>query len=140
MTTAGWVQYWSLFCPDVREQNYHLDVLIEYADGTLKCYEFPRMEKLDYYTRFQREKLRKLFYDNIAWSNYAQFRPSVSRQLARANSDPTNPPVRITMIKNFVTTPPPVPGKWVYRDELPFHIVKEILFSYKVQPSDVQSN
>jgi hypothetical protein len=140
MLTTGWTQYWSLFCPDVRDQNYHLDMIIEYSDGTLKCYELPRMEKLDLYTKFQREKMRKLFYDNLAWPNYAQFRPSVARHLARANSDPSNQPVRITFIKNMVMTPPPEPKKWVYRDQLPFHVHKEILSSYRVQPSDLQSN
>ncbi len=137
MLTTGWVQYWSLFCPEVRDCNYHLTALIEFADGTVKCYEFPRMEKMDLWTKFQREKMRKLFGDNIAWPNFAQFRPSVCRYLARANNDTTNPPIKVTMIRNIVNTPPPDPKRWVYRDNLPQHINKEILFSYKVNANDL---
>lgn len=138
MFTTGWTQYWGLFCPEVRSSNYHLNALVEYSDGTIKCYEFPRMEKLDLITKFKREKLRKLFGDNIAWPNHAQFRPSISRYLARANDDPNNPPERVTMFWNKIDTPPPDPAHWCYRDELPPHTHKDILFSYKVNPSDLK--
>ncbi|CAN5308939.1 hypothetical protein BH11CYA1_BH11CYA1_46980 [soil metagenome] len=138
MLTTGWTQWWALFCPEVRDLNYHLAALIEYSDGTIKCYEFPRMEKMDLLTKFKREKLRKLFGDNISWPPYAQFRPSVSRYLARANNDPANPPERVTMFLNSTNTPPPDPEHWCYRDELPFHTRKQVLFSYEVNPNDLK--
>lgn len=138
MFLTGWTQYWSLFCPDVRNVNYHLSALVEFTDGTIKCYEFPRMEKMDLVTKFRKEKLRKLFGDNISWPNYAQFRPSISRYLARANNDPTNPPLRVTMFLNSADTPPPDEGQFCYRDELPPHTRKAILSSYKVNPDDLK--
>jgi hypothetical protein len=55
MNLAGWTQYWSLFCPEVRDPNYHLNALVEFSDGTVKCYEFPRHEKMDLITKFRRE-------------------------------------------------------------------------------------
>lgn len=138
MFTAGWTQWWTLFCPEVRNVNYHLCALIEFSDGTIKCYEFPRMEKLDLITKFRREKLRKLFGDNISWASFGQFRPSVARYLARANSDPGNPVVRVTMLLNSADTPPPDYKHWCYRDELPAHTRKAILFNYKVNPNDLK--
>ena len=138
MNLAGWTQYWSLFCPEVRDLNYHLNALVEFSDGTIKCYEFPRHEKMDLITKFRREKLRKLFGDNISWQNYEQFRPSVCRFLARANNDPTNPPERVTMFLNITNTPPPDKESFCYRDELPPHTRKIILSSYKVNPTDLQ--
>jgi len=138
MFLTGWTQYWSLFCPEVRNVNYHLSALVEFSDGTIKCYEFPRMEKMDLVTKFRKEKLRKLFGDNVSWPNYAQFRPSIARYLARANNDPTNPPVRVTMFLNSADTPPPDQEHFCYRDELPPHTRKAILSSYRVNPDDLK--
>lgn len=138
MFLTGWTQYWSLFCPEVRDINYDLSALVEFSDGTIKYYEFPRMQKLDLLTKFKREKLRKLFGDNISWPNYAQFRPSICRYLARANNDPNNPPERVTMLWNSINTPPPDKATFCYRDELPPHTNKAILFSYKVNPDDLK--
>lgn len=93
---------------------------------------------MDLLTRFGREKLRKLFGDNIPWPGYEQFRPSIARYLARANADPTNPPKRITFVFNSCTTPAPQPKTFCYRDQLPEHTNKGIFFIYDVQPQDLE--
>jgi hypothetical protein len=138
LASTGWLQYWSLFCPEVRTIIYHTNALIEFQDGTIKCYEFPRHQKMDLLTRFGREKLRKLFGDNIPWPGYEQFRPAIARYLARANNDPTNPPKRISMVFNVVNTPPAAQKTFCYRDQLPEHTNQSIYFVYNVSPQDLK--
>src|ERR1700677_1715516 len=60
-------QSWAVFAPEVRDDNYHETALICFEDGSVKIYEFPRMEKLDYLQRFRREKFRKMFLDCMPW-------------------------------------------------------------------------
>ncbi len=136
MCSTGWVQCWSLFSPDVREVNVHCNALIRFQDGTVKIYEFPRAQKMDLLTKFKREKLRKLFIDNMAWPQGEAFWPSIARYLARANYDPSNPPDTVTLIVNSHAMPPPDPKHWSYRDQLPEHTEKNILITYKVKPQD----
>lgn len=139
MATMGWVQCWTLFCPTPRDINVHANALIQFKDGSTKIYEFPRTQKMDLFTKFQREKTRKLFVDNMCWpSTSMPLLPSISRFIAKANDDKTNPPDTITLMVNNHLTPPPDPAKWVFRDELPEHTYKSLLFTYKVQASDLK--
>lgn len=93
---------------------------------------------MDLLTRFGREKLRKMFGDNIPWPGYEQFRPDIARYLARANNDPANPPKRISMIFNSITTPPPDAQHFCYRDQLPEHTKQGIYFVYDVKEQDLK--
>lgn len=131
------VQHWSLFSPDVRHIIYHETALITFKDGSLKLYEFPRMEKLNHWEKFKHEKLRKLFGDCIPWPDYRVFLPSVSQFLAFSNTDNKNPPAIVTMIFNYSENPEPDPAKWNYRDSLPFHTDKNISFVYGVRETDL---
>lgn len=133
----GGVQHWSLFSPQVRHIIYHETALVSFKDGSLKMYEFPRMEKLNHWEKFRHEKLRKLFGDCIPWDNYKVFLPSVSQFLALCNSNKDNQPELITMIFNSSENPQPDPTNWEYRDKLPFHTEKAISFVYTVRESDL---
>jgi hypothetical protein len=139
MVASGLIQHWSLFAPDVRELNYHTLAYIEYKDGTIKCYELPRAQKMKGFERFRAEKKRKLFGDCLSWPNYSNFLPSVCRFIARANfnsQEPDNPPVKITIghlsqeIQNSNVKP------WIYRNELKEHTDKKIIFVYNTTPAD----
>jgi len=132
----GGVQHWSLFSPDVRHIIYHETAIVSFKDGTMKLYEFPRMEKMSQWEKFKHEKLRKLFSDCIPWPGYESFLPSVSQYLAASNQDPNNQPAMVTMVFNSAENPPPDPAKWNYRDKLPFHTDKFVTFLYGVRQSD----
>lgn len=133
----GMRQYWRLFGPQLREYNSHLTAIIEFADGTLKQYEFTRMEKLSIWQRFVKEKQRSLFNQFLPVADNKIFFPSVARYLARANCDKQNQPVKISFIFNYIETPPPDPKHWVYRDLLPEHSRQILHFVYQVMPSDL---
>ncbi|MBX3153937.1 hypothetical protein KF728_27530 [Candidatus Obscuribacterales bacterium] len=132
----GGVQYWGLFSPDVRYVIYHETALVSYKDGTMKLYEFPRMQKLSHWEKFKHEKLRKLFGDNIPWPGYESFLPNIAQFLAASNQDPKNQPAMVTMIFNSTKNPKPDPDHWNYRDNLPFHNEKFVQFLYSVREND----
>ncbi|MBP6594793.1 MAG: hypothetical protein KA794_10980 [Candidatus Obscuribacter sp.] len=139
MSSMGWTQCWTLFCPEPRDVNVNADALVHFQDGTVKIYEFPRTQKMDLLTKFRRERTRKLFVDNLCWPNISsQYLPSIARYIARANDDANNPPDMVTLLVNRHMTPLPDPKNWVYRDQLPEHTEKSVLFTYKVQPDDLK--
>lgn len=143
MASSGLIQHWSLFSPSVRNINYHCVANIEFSDGTVRCYEFPRTEKMWGLEKFRAEKKRKMFGDCMPWANYAQFLPNIARYLARANYDLASPaikPVRVSILKYSAITPPPDTKNWTYRDELPFHTDGNTIFAYQVKPQDLQTD
>lgn len=133
----GGVQHWSLFSPDVRSVIYHETAIVSYKDGTMKLYEFPRMEKLSQWEKFKHEKLRKLFSDNIPWAGFENFLPSTAQYLAASNQNQANQPAMVTMIFNSTHNPKPDPDNWNYRDKLPFHNEKFVTFLYSVRENDL---
>jgi hypothetical protein len=129
-------QSWSLFAPEVRTYNAHMTATIQFKDGSTKFYEYPRMEKMDFFGQLKREKLRKLFIDNMPGVGFVEFRPSIAREIAQANNDPNNPPEMVSLAQHWVSTPPP--EQWVYRDNFPEHTTHQTLFTYKVRPEDLK--
>ncbi len=129
-------QSWSVFAPGVRDSNYHETALICFEDGSSKLYEFPRMEKLNYWLRFRREKYRKMFLDCMPWPDFSLFLPEFARYIARSNACPGNEPVMVTLVHNWCPMPPADPEHWVQRDQLPEHIMQTPLYVYRVQPED----
>lgn len=136
----GGVQHWSLFSPDVRSVIYHETAIVSYKDGSMKLYEFPRMQKLSQWEKFKHEKLRKLFSDNIPWAGWEAFLPDVAQYLAASNQDSANPPAMVTMVFNSTKNPKPDPDHWNYRDNLPFHNEKFVTFLYSVRENDFITN
>lgn len=96
-------QNWKLFSPDLREINFCSEAVVEFADGTTKLYEFPRLEKMDGFSRYRRQKLCKLFQDAMPWPDFSVFWPDVGRFLARANNDAANPPVQVSLSYNWIS-------------------------------------
>lgn len=133
-------QFWRLFGPDLRTYNFHTLVVIEFADGTLKYREVPRMEMLSVRERFIHEKLRSVFSHFLPAEVNKVFFPSVARYYARANFDADNQPVKISFYFMYHETPPPDPKNWVYRDQSPYRSKNILHFVYRVMPSDLVSN
>jgi hypothetical protein len=118
-TSTG--QGWSVFSPEVREQNYHETALITFQDGLQKLYEFPRMQKLDYGQRFRSEKFRKMFFDCMPWPAFQQFLPDFAKFVTDANEWPGNSPRTVCLIHHSCKTPQPEQGPWINRSDLPEH-------------------
>lgn len=144
----GMKQGWRMFGPDLRKTNWHTLVLIEMDDGTVKAREMPRMEKLDQWERFAKEKERSFLQDRMAIYKYRRFWPSLARYYARANSDIGADTLfktkrvkakRVTFVLMWSPMPDPhaPPAQYTYRDRMPEHDNWQINFVYRVTPQDL---
>src|SRR5262245_33332305 len=50
---------WDMFSPDPLAINFNVKAEILYQNGLFRIWTFPRMEKLGYWARFQKERYRK---------------------------------------------------------------------------------
>jgi hypothetical protein len=132
----GLDQDFGVFAPFPRNQNPHLTGLITYKDGTTKVWMNPRMERLDQFTRMEKERYRKFFDDNTAWPMYKLLWPDITAYLARSNNDdPDNPPQSVTLIRYSSVVLPPDKGLKLKNEP---HFIKEILQTYRVRPEDLR--
>lgn len=139
MAALGWYQNWSLFSPFVRHISYHETAIITFADGTTRIYEYPRMDQMSIVERFRREKLRKMFGDDMPWEGYSQFLPVFARHLARSSFTKENPPVQISYVFNVVETPDPIEHGVQPRSKPLQHTDKKITFVYQVRGKELYS-
>ena len=129
-------QNWSLFSPELRNFNLHNVAFITFRNGAVKFYEWPRMDRSDMYAQRHDEKYRKLLIDCLPWNESKDVLPSVARFIARANANPANPPVKVTLGYFWSMIPPPTRG--VRQNELPYKTKYSCYFNYRVQPGDVR--
>ncbi|MBA3992597.1 MAG: hypothetical protein C0469_03660 [Cyanobacteria bacterium DS2.3.42] len=133
-------QNWKLFSPDLREINFCSHAVVEFADGTTKLYEFPRLEQMGAFEAYRRQKLCKIFQDSMPWPDFSAFWPDVGRFLARANFDPTgtdsNAPVQVSLAYNWV----PVCDMEHYEKQADLKEPNRsfTFFIYRVKPEDLK--
>jgi hypothetical protein len=128
-------QSWTLFSPTIRTMNLHNLSIISFADGSLKLYEWPRMDKTDGLGRVTKEKYRKMLDDCLPWAEYRMLAPAQGSFVARANVNPANPPQRLLL--SYFWTDIPSPKGWINRLVLPEHSRLKNYFLYQVQPEDL---
>lgn len=98
-TFMGLEQAWNVFSPGPRPTNPHLTAIITYQDGSSKLWSYPRMERLDFFTKIPKERYRKFFDDNAAW-NITVLWPDIASYVARINYlDKENPPILVTLTR-----------------------------------------
>jgi hypothetical protein len=135
VTVFGFNQNWSLFSPDIRPINLHSLAIISFADGSLKLYEWPRMDKSDIFTKTVKEKYRKMLNDCLPWEEYRALWPAQANFVCRANFNPTNPPESL-LLSYFWTSVPPA-KLWFGRSTIQEHDKQKNYFVYQVQPEDI---
>ena len=132
--TVGLDQNWSLFSPTLRNINMHNVAMVTFRDGSVKLYEWPRMDRSNRLEQWRNEKYRKMFIDCIPWPTYSDMYPSVARFVARANANPNNPPEKVSLgyFWNFI----PQPEQAVSQENLPYQTKYYCYYIYEVQPRD----
>lgn len=133
--TCGLNQNWALFSPNIRRCNLHNIVIINFKDGAVKLYEWPRLDRADLLDQTRNDKYRKMFIDCMPWPKYSVFHPSLARFMAKANLNPKNQPEFISLAYFWCDIPPP--EKWVPQQQLPETSKFYCYFTYKVQPEDL---
>src|SRR3954465_5465996 len=56
---SGLWHSWDMFSPDPLSLNFRIQAQIIYQNGSTKMWDFPQMEKLGLWERFQKERYRK---------------------------------------------------------------------------------
>lgn len=140
MTTIGTplsiFQWW--VPSSTREINYHETAVISFQDGSLKLYEFPRLEKLKYFQRVRQAKYRTIFSEHLPWPGFVEFLPDFARFLACANWQEGNPASMVSFIHNWSYIPTPNGQNWVEYNQLPEHTNQTTYFVYSCEPKDTK--
>ncbi len=130
----GLDQSWNVFSPGPRTTNPHLSAVITYKDGTTRIWSYPRMERLDFFSKIPKERYRKFFDDNAAWSMPVLW-PEIARYVARINYDtPDNPPQVVSLLRYWSSILPLEKG--LNRPNIPQYQVKSLI-TYTVTDEDL---
>ena len=132
----GLEQNWRLFSPSIRNINYHTVGIITRRNGFRELWEPPRMERLDWYSKFTEEKFRKWSVDTLPWASHKEHWPYIARYIGRKVYDEKNPPVELTLCLQWTRIPKPSDAELVSRSKLPIHSHFNHVFTYKFQPED----
>ncbi|HEV8542570.1 MAG TPA: hypothetical protein VGR78_09275 [Verrucomicrobiae bacterium] len=130
---------WDMFSPDPLSLNFRVEAQIIYQDGSTRTWNFPQMDKLSLWDRFQKERYRK-WAERVRQDIYAGIWDDTSRFIARLNDTPTNHPTKVILIRNWEPIPPPVliPGTANPQDFQPRPEHYEMRFNYRFKFYDVQ--
>ncbi|MFM9872353.1 MAG: hypothetical protein ACKVQS_02670 [Fimbriimonadaceae bacterium] len=110
--SLGFWQYWDMFAPNPAQEDIWIDAEIEFADGSKSIEVYPRMYELNLAEKFVSERYRK-YRERLGGDEYAWKWPHTALWFAaRAWKNPENPPVRVTMRRQYylVPKPPTVPN------------------------------
>ena len=147
---SGLWHSWDMFSPEPLSVNFHVEAEVTFADGSKKVWEFPSMEKLGIWEKFQKERYRK-WRERVRQDAYNMIWPYTARYIARLHNNPTNPPVQVALIRHWENirpplmlantnrpgTPPklrdyqPLPNEWPKRHKYRFH-------QYQVKAEDLE--
>ena len=139
---VGWLfcglkQRWALFAPVVRQFNFHTNVTLAFADGSVMNWEVPRMDRLNLFDRFRLEKFRKFGIDHLPWPEYKECWPDFARYVGRLYYTPTDKPETLSLHLYWVNIPEPG-TKGSERANLPEHTQFHTVFTYKYSDRDFQ--
>jgi hypothetical protein len=131
---------WDMFSPNPLAVNFNLEARITFADGSTRLWEFPRMEKLGLWERYQKERFRK-WRERVRQDAYRVVWNDTARYIARLHHNPTNPPIKVVLTRHWAPIPPPEPvafGKSKLRDYQPIPKEYEMKFNYSFAFHDVK--
>ena len=133
MVWSGLFQSWRMFSK-LRRINDYLTANITYRDGTATTWTFPRPENMGYMEKLFRERYRTFANDYLREDPQAGLWPDAARYIARLNSLPDNPVIKVELVRNWSDIPPPDPD----RPYQPGPWRRYTFFSYKVASGDLQ--
>jgi hypothetical protein len=131
---------WDMFSPDPLSMNFSLHAQVFFQDGSLKIWEFPRMEKLGYFERYQKERYRK-WRERVRQDVYSSLWDDTARYIARLHNNPTNPPVKIVLVRQWESIPPLQfkPGTFIYKPYQPMpKNFDDLKYSFRFKFYDVR--
>lgn len=131
ISTFGLRQRWNLFAPDLVRVNQYSTVLLTYEDGSIRLYEWPRLDKLGVVEKFSHQRIRRFVTEFWARPRYKAFWPVSSRHLEKAFSLPDNAVTRVEFGFNFNKVPDF--EHFTRRDQLSNAYFRDTTFIYRVE-------
>jgi hypothetical protein len=127
---------WDMFSPDPLAVNFNVEAHIYFQEGTIRIWEFPRMDKLGMWERYQKERFRK-WRERVRQDIYGSVWDDTARYVARLHNNPGNPPKRVVLVRHWGPIPPPLPGDY---QPIPGEYEMKLNFRfafYDVKPGDL---
>jgi hypothetical protein len=113
----------------------YLTANVTLSDGRIIPWNFPRMAKLDYLTRAQKERYRKWEDEYVNEdADYKFVLPEACVFVARQVQDATKQPVSVELVRHWKWIQPP-PG---FGEPLPVEEGSFAFFNYKLKPGDLK--
>ena len=136
---SGLWHSWDMFSPDPLSMNFDLHAQVFFQDGSLKIWQFPRMEKLGLTERYQKERFRK-WRERVRQDVFSTVWDDTARYIARLHNNPTNRPVRVVLVREWESIAPPQfkPASVELKDyqKMP-KAYEKLKFSYRFKYYDV---
>jgi hypothetical protein len=110
VTMSGLWQSWNVFAPVPKTWNIYLTGDVVYQDGSRTIWQFPRLEKLDYLTRMQKQPYRKWAHEGLVDVANSITWPDAARFIARQTARPGKQPQMVSLVKHWAYIPPPEVG------------------------------
>lgn len=117
-----------------KKWNAHLIANVTLTDGRTIPWEFPRMEKLGYLERAQKERYRKWTHEYVNEPEYSYVLPETCAFIARQIHDGNASPRSIELVRYWTWIQPP-PG---FGARLPEGEHQYSFFKYNVKAEDLK--
>ncbi len=135
MLWTGLFQAWNMFAPDPLRLNSYLEAEVRLANGEIRIWREPRMEKLGLVDKYFKERYRKYMNEHLRMDDQSTLWPDAARYIARLyDTDKANPPMGVRLVRYWQDILPPGP-QGEYRAGSWNHYV---FFRYDVAPEDLE--
>lgn len=119
---AGLWQGWDMFAPNPRDEDVFVSTEIYFADGTKKTSVITRMTEFSYLERYQKERWRKFFNDNLRLdTNKAMWNPAAAWFARKASVEAGLAVTRVELVRHWRKSLLPREGGNVLDDRRPYN-------------------
>lgn len=125
---VGLWQGWDMFSPNPRAVNIRVGAEVELADGAVLPYEFPQMDRLGFWRRYQKERFRKWANDNLRLDKNPDLWQPAAKWVARLHEKPGAEVAKVRLWRRWWDIPPPRASGRLGRLEPPERDRKEFMF------------
>jgi hypothetical protein len=107
---TGLWQSWDMFAPHPQSSTAEVEALVTHADGQQTTWRIagPEQVRVGKFRLDRWRKWRDAIRADVNWTVW----PDAARFAARLSTDPSNPPLRVELVRRWGEVPPPRRGDW----------------------------
>ena len=136
MLSTGLWQGWDMFAPNPLSSNFDVDAEIRFQDGSQKIWVFPKMERLGFMERYQKERYRK-WREQVRIDDNAVIWRDTARWIAQQFRNPKNPPVYVSLSRHWTPILEPVSGDYQPLIAVKKHVNQHTFFRTRLTEKDL---